>query len=627
MYVDNADTNTYNGLLPNPAINNTFYVDVQKLPTSWFDSVFTNWPLVSSFTPNYANYSTNAIAINIGPNGFFAKPASWTEPRGSIGSIQTAIAAVTAAQDQYRQAAANAVYDKKNLDYAAFLFAAQNQTNLQDLHLQQQITDTQTTLNNTQTGFNIALDVLGGLNSAASTYLSILGINEEDLAWGIVDMLIIWGFDATQAILQSTEAGVVNGYQNQILGYQQDIATNQYNLGVITALQNLTQLENNLRVDTLAINQALVALNGAQANYQALVAQGNRTLQERQTFRQHTAAQVQGYTVADSAFLVFQNENLERYNSLFNLAAEYAYMAANAYDYETGLLNTPAGRSYLNKIISSSALGVINNGVPQISGTDTGDPGLANALAEMYADFQTLKGRLGFNNPDGHGTVASLRSEKYRILPGAAGDTAWQQVLQQSIVPDLRADSDVRNHCLQIDDGSGQAVPGIELIFSTTITDGQNLFGLPLGPDDHTFSSSSFATKIFAVGVSLDGYQGMDDPLTGPDTNLGPNSLAATPYVYLIPVGADSMRSPPLGDTSTIRTWNVDDVAIPLPFNIGASDFASQPFYTASDSLTEPLFAIRKQEAFRPVPNTDAFTLYVYGGALQPNSFIIRMQI
>jgi len=89
------------------------------------------------------------------------------------------------------------------------------------------------------------------------------------------------------------------------------------------------------------INQDAVALNGAVANYQALVAQGNRIQQERLTFRQHVAAQVQGDTVANAAFLIFQNEDLERYTTLFHLAAEYACLAANAYDYETGLLNTP----------------------------------------------------------------------------------------------------------------------------------------------------------------------------------------------------------------------------------------------------------------------------------------------
>ena len=119
----------------------------------------------------------------------------------------------------------------------------------------------------------------------------------------------------------------------------------------------------------------------------------------------------------------------------------------------------------------------------------------------MYADFEVLKGRLGFNNPDGYSTTASLRQENYRINADSTGDNNWQQVLQQGLVPDLLADTDVKQNCLGLDDGTGAAVPGIELTFSTTITDGQNLFGQPAGPGDHAFSTSSFATKIFSVGV------------------------------------------------------------------------------------------------------------------------------
>jgi hypothetical protein len=199
------------------------------------------------------------------------------------------------------------------------------------------------------------------------------------------------------------------------------------------------------------------------------------------------------------------------------------------------------------------------------------------------------------------------------------------------MMADLRADTDVMNHCLQIDDGSGQAVPGIVLTFSTTITDGQNLFGQPLAPGDHAFSSSSFATKIFAAGVDFDGYVGMDNPISSngtggtpaSDPTQDPNGLAANPYVYLIPCGADSMRSPPLGDTSTIRSWNVDDVAIPLPYNIGASDFSDAPFYQAADSLSEPLYAVRKHQAFRPVSSLQAFNTSIYGAgsSLQPSQY------
>ena len=73
------------------------------------------------------------------------------------------------------------------------------------------------------------------------------------------------------------------------------------------------------------------------------------------------------------------------------------------------------------------------------------------------------------------------------------------------------------------------------------------------------------------------------------------------------------MRSPALGDTSEIRTWGVQDLAIPLPFNIGASDFSTAGLYQSSDSLTEPLFAVRKHQAFRPVSSTAYFDTTLYG--------------
>jgi hypothetical protein len=249
----------------------------------------------------------------------------------------------------------------------------------------------------------------------------------------------------------------------------------------------------------------------------------------------------------------------------------------------------------------------------------------------MKADWDVLKGRLGFNNPDGYGTTVSLRKENYRILPGADGDNNWKDVLERSLVPNLLADPEVKRSCLQLDNGSGQPVPGVILTFSTVISDGLNLFGQPLGPGDHNYSPSSFATKIFAAGVDFDGYIGMDNPTPGTtaggtspsDPSLDPNALSATPYVYLIAVGADSMRSPPLGDSNSIRSWNVDDLTIPLPFNIGDSGFSSNPFYTAADSLTEPLFSVRKNQAFRPVSTTDAFNTSIYGanGALQPSQY------
>jgi hypothetical protein len=353
-----------------------------------------------------------------------------------------------------------------------------------------------------------------------------------------------------------------------------------------------------------------------------LVAKGNRIQKERETFRQRASAVVQGFRTRDAAFRVFRNEKLERYKTLFDLSARYTYLAAKAYDYETGLLHTDQGKSFLSRIVQSRSLGVIKDGVPQYAGSNTGDPGLSSVMAEMNSDWSVLEGRLGFNNPDTYGTTVSMRSEKFRILPGADGSDSWRDTLELAKKRNLLSDPDVRRHCMQIDGGDGLPVPGIVLEFSTVIKDGLNLFGKPLAPADSYFSTSSFANKIHSVGIAFHGYKGMADPNTntsgvggaggGSPTTPGggfldPQGLSATPYVYLIPVGVDSMRSPPLGDVSVVRTWTVQDVAVPLPFNIGASEFSTKKLWQSADSLSEELFSVRKHQAFRAVSTADIF--------------------
>ena len=76
------------------------------------------------------------------------------------------------------------------------------------------------------------------------------------------------------------------------------------------------------------------------------------------------------------------------------------------------------------------------------------------------------------------------------------------------------------------------------------------------------------------------------------------------------------MRSPPLGDTSQIRSWNVQDLAIPMPFNIGGSEYSMRNLFQSADSLTEPLFNQRKHASFRPVSDPAKFELVFYSDSL-----------
>jgi hypothetical protein len=350
-------------------------------------------------------------------------------------------------------------------------------------------------------------------------------------------------------------------------------------------------------------------------NVSNVLAKGDRLLASREISRQRAAAIIQGYRVRDVSFRIFRNEALEQYRTLFDLASRYTYLAAKSYDYETGLLGNPQGQSVFKSIVSSRALGDLTGGTPQASTSTIGDSGLAGTVARLNADFSVAEGRLGVNNPDQNSTVFSLRSELFRLLnlPTATGDDeAWRQTIEQHIIPDVMADADVAAQCRNIRKPDGTPVPGIVIPFSTTIEHGLNYFGLDLAGGDHAFSPSNFATKIYQVGISFPGYVGMDafaigGQAAGSPTTADPNSLSATPYVYLIPCGNDHMLAPPFGDTNMLRSWKVDDQALPLPYNLGASAFNTTQFFSANDTLREKIGIVRKHQAFRAVNDPGFF--------------------
>ena len=320
----------------------------------------------------------------------------------------------------------------------------------------------------------------------------------------------------------------------------------------------------------------------------------------RETLRQRAAAVINGYRTKDLTFRTFRNEALVQYRTLFDLAGRYSYLAAKSYDYETGLLGTPQGQAVINRLVASRSLGDLTGGVPRATTSTLGDAGLAGTMAQLNADFAVAEGRLGINNPDHYNTLFSLRQELFRILPHVedetvAADEAWQQTLEQHIVPNVLSDPQVAAYCRGLKKADGSAIPGFIIPFSTTVEDGKNFFGLDLAAGDHAYSQSNFATKIAAVGVALPGYVGMAE---GESTQS--DALSATPYAYLIPCGNDFMRTP-LGDTGEIRSWQVVDQALPLPYNLGASDFNTTQFFGPNDTFAERPWVIRKHQAFRMV--------------------------
>ena len=177
-------------------------------------------------------------------------------------------------------------------------------------------------------------------------------------------------------------------------------------------------------------------------------------------------------------------------------------------------------------------------------------------------------------------------------------------------MPNVLADSDVASQCRNIAKSDGSPVPGIIIEFGSTIEHGKNFFGLPLAAYDHASSASSYGTKISNTGIVLKGYVGMDGSISGlgDETPDPAHALSGTPYVYFIPCGVDFMRAPLSGDSEFIRSWNVQDQALPLPYNLGANDFNSTQFFSANGTLSENPWVVRKHQAFRAVGNPDLFT-------------------
>ena len=650
-YVETPEL-SFTGILE-PETKKKYSIDIQNFPATFVDGKDTTFDFIALAGDRSKSH---IVEYELGSHGFFGKPDTWQGNRVSPGKIQQAISEIIKANNRLAVVLEDTIADKSDMDGAIRLLDSKRKIRNKILELNEERVEVASRTRSVLAAFKLFEEAIQHLKARVSR--AIKGLTEAlpknmiaglaaggdttsparagiikgvSVVIGIVDKLTLARKIGLTALELATDELVeeVEFLRIPELERQEDLQKDVHELSVLLRTFQAT-LGN--------INHRVQELDDAERHLKTLIAKGDRVQLEREIFRKRAAAVIQGFRTRDAAFRIFRNEKLERYKRLFDLAALYAFVAAQSFDYETGLLHSQQGRRFIDRIVSARALGIVHDGKPQFAGSTTGDPGLSSALAEMAADWQVLKGRLGFNNPDEYETTVSLRGEYFRILPGIESDPNWRDVLETGRMDNLLEDPDVRRLAMQIDPENGLPVSGIVIDFPTVIASGLNLFGNALAPGDHTFSPSTFATKVFAAGVVFEGYLGMDHPGANnfavgfaggvspsePDVSfLDPKALSATPFVYLIPAGIDSMRSPPLGDQSVIRTWSVDDVTVPMPFNIGASDFSSKRLFQSADSLSEPLFGVRKHQAFRAVGSVDILNQNIHGGVggLLPSSF------
>jgi len=359
-------------------------------------------------------------------------------------------------------------------------------------------------------------------------------------------------------------------------------------------LELLKELSNELQEDPskrLNMAAAVQELNMAGAKVRSLEAEANRLIAERAAMNKMIAGRAQGNRYGDMIARLSRDDAARKYESTMDTAVRLAWLAAKAYDYETSLSpGHPANAvTVLEDLMKVRQLGQWDGDAPKV-----GNGGLAEILAKLKANHDALKGNIGLNNPQGETSTLSLRTEGKRILAdgSSTSNQKWQSYLASTQVSDLNQDRDFTRHCRPFASPDGPAQPGFKIEFSSEINPGRNFFGNALAAADHAYSSANFATKLRSVGVGFSGYDVAAD---------GQQKLAATPRVYLVPVGMDVMRYSD-GLVPKTRGWNVVSQRIPVPFPINTTHLRDYAFNPAVDSLNGRFAELTRQGDFRAYP-------------------------
>jgi|GEM_PF-485214 len=389
------------------------------------------------------------------------------------------------------------------------------------------------------------------------------------------------GFDTLKTIETVIKTAADAGFDGGVASYK----TKEDLLNSLLQLQTYFKDESDQRVAVFKQVQSLTQLSD---DYRTLLAKGWQLQQARTTFNKRTAAQNQQNQYQDLTFRFERNAALEKYRSSLDLAAQYAYLAASAYDYDLNLSPDDAGSPYtiMADIVRQRSIGLVTS-TPQI-----GSGGLAEDLAILRANYDVLSSRMGLNNPQVETTTLSLRSERFRLLgvnTTNTSDLSWQQLLQNPTYrkADLWQVPEFRRYCRAFAPETNGAQPGLVIPLCTKIVSGLNFFGWPLGGGDNAYDPSVFATRISSVGVALAGYDTVN--------------LSQTPRVYLIPAGTDIMTIPN-SPNQDVRQWNVLDQVLPVPYPASTANMNDPNWKPTLDTVTGSdgaLGDIRQFSSFR----------------------------
>jgi hypothetical protein len=543
------------------------------------------------------------LELNVANNGLPVKPDSYTGTRRAEGEIQMALSEYLAAKSdldeavrlaqsiatELRREGERALADAKyRADMEDWKAAASEETSGLEKAVHQ-IEEASKAIQMADTIYSLITDA--GVESMPT----VVGLASDvtSAARGFLKSMF-GSVNATTETLVKAGEMTVSLLQMMIDSINESMEAGLTQLGSwheqhLEALRMVTIMEKE-RDALLGLTAQWQRLETARMRLSAAINEGDQLQMERERLRMNWAADLSTKRYRNMAYRLFQNDEQIRYQQSFDLAARYVFLAAKAYDYETGLLESDAshtaGRTFMRQIVKARSLGRFtdgtqaNPGEPLVGGP-VGDPGLADAMARMKANWGVLKGRLSFNNPQQEAGRFSLRQELYRISTNAASDANWKATLTAHKVANLRDLPAFMRYCLPFDPMQ-QTEPAIVIPFATTVDFRRNFFGHLLAGGDNAYDSTHFATKIRSVGVWFGNF---DAAFQG--------GLANQPRVYLVPAGVDSMRVP-IGRETRTRQWSVVDQALPIPYPINQADWEDPDWSLLENVLGNDLYRIRK---------------------------------
>ena len=590
--------------------------DERKLSVVTYD--VPQWAL-NDFFANYVNSTNTVYSFHIRPDGLLQKPDSGQGTRRAQGEIQQAYADFLAAYRAYLQA--KEWYNRKSVQLEGEALGAEMALATAQIKLiaMEVVTGIKTynafadkALEMTLLGLNYAIDLTTlSKDAVASSFPKITGAG------------LTVNFDPSAVANGALNAGVLPGlltlYTSRFVAQQAGVVTTGGIVGetiadALTNLGDFVSAKGAIRdrlVDYVEqqltraqeLETASVRLTAAMENIKTVLERGQTLLAEREQYRARAVNKLTKARYNDMFFRQTRHQALDRYEAAFSLAQKYVYLAAQVYDYETGLLasDPQAGDAFRAEIVAARTLGELKDGQPTLAGTAAA-PGLSDILARMKANWLVLKPRLGLNNPQRDTTWFSLRTEWLRIAPGAEGDAAWRSALVARWVDDLSSVTGYAGLCEPFAKSDGTPEPGIVIEFPSDITFARNFFGKPLSGGDAAYDPTYFATKIAGAGIRFEGYN--QDLQGNPAVHA---ALSRTPSVYLVPLGSDRMRVPGKAK-DVVLDYAVKDQVVPLPYAIGSTHLDDpdwMPSYSGATGGVDIASRIRRFPSFLAALNGD----------------------